>query len=73
MCNFPKVRLGGAAGCNGGPSAAADILGKLPLGKLHIWEVATWEIILGKLPFGKNSLKKYLTSRGRVRAPPLPL
>ena len=50
MCNFPKVRLGGAAGCNGGPSAAADILGKLPLGKLHIWEVAIWEKSFGKVP-----------------------
>jgi len=34
----------------------------LPLGKLHIWEVATWENILVKLPLGKNPVGKYLTS-----------
>ena len=26
----------------------SDRLGKLPLGKLHIWEVATWEKSFGK-------------------------
>jgi len=25
----------------------------LPLGKLHVWEVATWENALEKLPLGK--------------------
>ena len=33
-----------------GPNLA---LGKLPLGKLHIWEVATREMSLGKSPLGK--------------------
>jgi len=30
----------------------------LPLGKLDIWEVATWENTLGKLPLGKKSFGK---------------
>ena len=54
--------------CTGTPSAMArtgwgrDRLWKLPLGKLHIWEVATWENTLGKLTLQKNPLGKYLTS-----------
>jgi len=35
-------------------------LGKLPLRKLHSWEV-TWENTHGKLPVGKKPLGKYLT------------
>ena len=45
------------------PPAAPQSLtcGKLPHGKLYIWEVATWENTLGKLPLGKMPLGKYLT------------
>ena len=43
----------------GGKHCFQDRLGKLPLGLLHIWEVATWEDTLGKLPFGKNPLGKW--------------
>ena len=39
-----------------------NTLGKLPLGKLNIWEVATWENTLGKLLFGKTPFLNYLTS-----------
>jgi len=44
---------------HGGPSSAAkDRLEKFPLGKLHIWEVATWKNTLGKLPLEKMPLGK---------------
>ena len=36
-------------------------LGKLPLGKLHIWEVTTSDIVTWKLPLEKCPLGKYLT------------
>ena len=39
---------------------------KLPLGKLHIWEVATWENTIGKLQIRKMSLGKYLTSISQI-------
>ena len=32
----------------------AELSGSDRLGKLHIWEVATWEITLTKLPFGEH-------------------
>ena len=35
--------------------------GKLPLRKVHIWEVATWEIVTWSVALGKMSLGKYLT------------
>jgi len=35
--------------------------GKLPLGILHIWEVATWEIVTWEVAIGKMPLGKYLT------------
>jgi len=37
-------------------------LGKLALGKLHIWDTATWENILGKLSLGKMPLENYQAS-----------
>ena len=37
-------------------------LGKLPLRKLHICEVSTWESTLGKLQIGNMHLGKYVTS-----------
>ena len=46
----------------GAECCGQDRLGKLPLGKLHSWEVATWENTLGKLPLRKKPLGKYLTS-----------
>ena len=49
-------RLGGGERCG------LDRLWKLPLEKLHIWEVATWENTLGKLPLGIDPMGKYLTS-----------
>jgi len=39
-----------------------DRFGKLPLGKLQIWEIAPWENTFRKLPLGENPLGKYLTS-----------
>ena len=39
-----------------------NLLRKFELGKLHIWEVATWENTLGRLLLGKTPLGKYLTS-----------
>jgi len=46
-----------------GPGAAARTdSGSFVLGKLHIWEVATWENTPGKLPLGKMPFGKYLTS-----------
>ena len=71
--NFSKVRLGplrprrlyggmGRAlrlGWNmGAEPCGKDRLRKLPLGNLHIWEVATRENTLGKMPLGKNPLGK---------------
>ena len=40
--------------------------GKLPLGKLHILEVATLKNTLGKLPLEKKPLGNYLTSNGPI-------
>ena len=39
---------------------------KLPLGKLHIWEIATWEKKLGKISIGKIPLGIYLTSKDKA-------
>ena len=62
---FPKqqlpkgyVRLSKAQqSATGAERCVQNILGKLPLGSMHIWEVATWENTLGKLPLGKRPLK----------------
>jgi len=35
-----------------------QIFGFDKMGKLHIWEVATWENTLGKFPLGKFLLEK---------------
>jgi len=43
------------------PKRAYAIFGKLPLGKLHIWEVAPREIFTWKVALGKMPLGKYLT------------
>ena len=61
---FPKSpqRSAPIAAC--GVSEALT-LGKLPLGKLHIWEILTREIFSWVVSFGKTFLGKYLT-------PPLP-
>ena len=45
--------------CLRGPN---QTFGELPLGKLHIWEVAACGSFIGKLSVGKNPLGKYLTS-----------
>ena len=44
--------------CIRGPNLT---LGNLPLGKFHIWEVATCEIVTWKVAQGKMTLVKYLT------------
>ena len=67
---FPKqqlpkgyVRLSKAQqSATGAEHCVQDILGKLPLGNMHIWEVATWENTLGKLPLGKRPFGKVQTS-----------
>ena len=45
----------------GAERCGQDILAKLPLVKLHTWEVVTQENILGKLTIGKKPLGNYLT------------
>ena len=42
-----------------------------PLGKMHVWEVATWENTRRKLPLGKIPLGKYFISY--LHPPPSPL
>ena len=70
--NFPKVRsgllrhrrlqLGPNAAARGAERCDSDRLGKLPLGRLHGWEVFTWENTLGNLPLEVKRLGKYLPS-----------
>ena len=62
------ARMGQGAKYNGqnrlwAYSCGQERLGKLLLGNLHIWDVATWENTLRKLPLEKNPFGKYLTSQ----------
>ena len=62
------ARMGQGAKYNGqnrlwAESCGQERLGKLLLGNLHIWDVATWENTLRKLPLEKNPFGKYLTSQ----------
>ena len=69
----PQHVLAAAPGPNCGPRRPRRpnlTFKKLPFGKLHIWEVATWnkivtwEVTIGKMPLGKhcpNSPKIFLS------------
>ena len=52
QCSFPIAACG---------ASESLTFGKLPLGKLHIWEVATGKIDAWQVDFGKIPLGKYLT------------
>ena len=66
--SFQKVSLGLLVGRAlqleqaRGPNAVARKMRKLPLGRLNIWEVGTWENTLWEVASWENTPGKYLTS-----------
>ena len=62
MCNFPSgnfqspsksQRSAQIAACGASDRMPNQTFRKLPLGKLHMWKIATCEVALGKMPLGK--------------------